>query len=184
VMTTSTAKADKPEIPLSNRPFSIDAAALFIEAMSAVTQPVSVVTAAAPDRPFGLTVGSFVSVSVRPKLISVALNNQSLTLTAAIETGRLGVNILGLDGTATAARFARTGVDRFASVPWRWDQGLPRLELAQIWIPCSLRSAIAAGDHTILLAEVDDVTRVPGPTLAYRDRGYVAAQALPEPEEL
>ena len=68
-------------------------------------------------------------------------------------------------------------------LPTDGDQGLPRLELAQIWVPCSLRSAVAAGDHTILLAEVDDVTQVPGPTLAYRDRGYVTAQPLPAAEE-
>ena len=54
---------------------------------------------------------------------------------------------------------------------------------AQIPPPGRLLPTDAAGDHTILLAEVDDVPHVPGPTLAYRDRGYVTAQPLPAAEE-
>lgn len=154
----------------------------FVEAMSAVTQPVAVVTAATTEKPFGLTVGSFVSVSVQPMLISVSLNNQSLTLDSAEQTRRIGVNLLGAGGRAIAVQFARSGIDRFAGIIWRWDRGLPRLGQGQIWIPCSVERLVPAGDHTIVIARVDGVEQVPGATLAYRARSYVTTTPIPADE--
>ncbi|MEU4311127.1 flavin reductase family protein [Nocardia sp. NPDC024068] len=140
--------------------------------MASITQPVAVVTAAEQTHPLGMTVGSFVSVSLDPQLVSVSLHNGSRTLAAALATGRLGISVLGADAAPIGAQFAARGRDRFAGIAWTMQAGLPRLTAAPTWISCRVAQAIPAGDHRIVLAAVQAVEHRPGATLTYRDRTF------------
>lgn len=80
----------------------------FVELMSGVCAPVTVVTAmTAEGRPHGSTVSSFASLSLDPPLVSFALDRAS-GLLAHLQPGhRVGVNILGSHQQELASTFAR-----------------------------------------------------------------------------
>src|SRR3954451_5878240 len=80
----------------------------FLELMSGVCSPVTVVTATAADgRPHGSTVSSFASLSLDPPLVSFALGRASGLLAHLQPGDRVGVNILGVHQQELASTFAR-----------------------------------------------------------------------------
>ncbi|MCC3767881.1 flavin reductase family protein [Streptomyces sp. UNOC14_S4] len=121
--------------------------------MAGVCAPVTIVTAAEGGLPYGTTVSAFASLSLRPPMVSVALDRASGLLARVLATGRFGVNVLGAGQDGLALRFARRGADRFGDpeVRWEYDHGLPRLSDAPGWLVCELTSVVEGGDHLLLL---------------------------------
>src|SRR5260370_22970250 len=97
----------------------------FRDWMAAVCAPVTVVTAADGGL-LGTTVSAFASLSLRPPMITVALDRGSRLLEPVFRTRRFGVNVLGHSQDETARLFAQRSVDRFAAVRLRYEHGLPR----------------------------------------------------------
>src|ERR1700733_15879039 len=88
---------------------------VFRDLMAAVCAPVTVVTTADEAGPHGATVSAFASLSLRPPLVTVALDRRSALLASILGTGRLGVNVLGAGDDEVALRFARSaGAGRVA----------------------------------------------------------------------
>jgi flavin reductase (DIM6/NTAB) family NADH-FMN oxidoreductase RutF len=144
----------------------------FRDLMSAVCTPVTVVTTLDETGPHGTTVSAFASLSLRPALVTVALDRRSGLLGRIRAAGRLGVNVLGAADDETALRFARSGADRFAGVPWTAAQGLPRLDCAAAWAACELQQVIEGGDHLLLIGLVVHAeTRAAAP-LVYGHRTF------------
>jgi flavin reductase (DIM6/NTAB) family NADH-FMN oxidoreductase RutF len=112
----------------------------FRDLMAAVCAQVTIVTAA-EDGPFGTTVSAFASLSLRPPMITVALDRGSRLLEPVLRTRRFGVNVLGQGQEEIARLFAQRSADRFAAVDWHYDHGLPRLCRAGTTCCCSARSA-------------------------------------------
>src|SRR5260370_13690777 len=92
--------------------------------MAAVCAPVTVVTAA-DGGPFGTTVSAFASLSLRPPMITVALDRGSRLLEPVFRTRRFGVNVLGHSQDETAPLFPQRSVDRFAAVRFPSHPRLP-----------------------------------------------------------
>jgi flavin reductase (DIM6/NTAB) family NADH-FMN oxidoreductase RutF len=144
---------------------------VFRDLMAAVCAPVTVVTAA-QQGPFGTTVSAFASLSLRPPMVTAALDRCSRLLEPLLETGRFGVNVLGHGQDETARLFARSAVDRFAAVDWHYDHGLPRLSEAPGWLVCELSQAVPGGDHILLLGTVVDAATRIAPPLVYGHRVF------------
>src|ERR1700743_2014998 len=119
----------------------------FRSLMAGVCAPVTVVTTADAGGPAGSTVSAFASLSLHPPLISVAFGRGSRLLGRIQRRGRFGVNILAHGQEDVAVLFARRGVDRFASVRWRLENGLPRLCAASGWAACELCNDVEAGEQ-------------------------------------
>jgi flavin reductase (DIM6/NTAB) family NADH-FMN oxidoreductase RutF len=143
----------------------------FRDLMAAVCAPVTVVTTT-DGGPFGTTVSAFASLSLRPPMITVALDRTSRLLAPVLRTRRFGVNVLGHGQDETARLFAQRSVDRFAAVDWRYDHGLPRLADSPGWLACELTSAVAGGDHMLLLGAVCEAEVRTAPPLVYGHRAY------------
>jgi flavin reductase (DIM6/NTAB) family NADH-FMN oxidoreductase RutF len=143
----------------------------FRDLMAAVCSQVTVVTAA-EDGPFGTTVSAFASLSLRPPMITVALDRGSRLLEPVLRTRRFGVNILGHWQEETARLFAQRSADRFATVGWHYDHGLPRLSDAPAWLACDLAQPVPGGDHMLLLGTVCHVAARTAPPLVYGHRAY------------
>lgn len=126
----------------------------FRDAMATVASPVAVVTAMDGPCPHGTTVSAFASLSLTPPMVLVSLNNRSHLLAIIRRTGRLGLNILGLQQAGLAATFARPGRDKFDDVIWSPSENLPRLPGSAAWIAAEVDKYVTAGDHTVLLAHV------------------------------
>ena len=70
----------------------------------------------AHDRPVGVTVNSFTSVSLDPPLILFCLEKKARTRPAFEAAGRFAVNVLSAEQEALSSRFARAP-DDWAEVP-------------------------------------------------------------------
>ncbi|MFG3381337.1 flavin reductase family protein [Streptomyces sp. NPDC047999] len=131
----------------------------FKDFMADVCTPVAVVTAMADGLPHGTTVGSLTSLSLRPPMVTVALEQRSRLLPKILRSARFGVNLLGAGQADVAGVFASSAAERFDRVGWCPDDGLPRLREAPGWLVCELRRHVTGGDHLLLLGLV---TRVSG----------------------
>lgn len=144
----------------------------FRDVMASVCAPVTVVTALVDDQPHGTTVSAFASLSLRPPMITVALDRKSTALAMIQRAGRFGVNVLGQGQDDLALVFARRDVDRFAAADWHLDHGLPRLDGAASWLACDLATAVDGGDHLLLLGTVTHAGRTESAPLVYGHRVF------------
>ncbi|MEV4138949.1 flavin reductase family protein [Dactylosporangium sp. NPDC049742] len=126
----------------------------FRDLMAGVCAPVTVVTTADGDGPHGATVSSFASLSLRPPLVTVALDRRSALLARIRGSRRFGVNVLRDTDDDLALLFARRDADRFGQADWHPSHGLPRLETAAAWAVCELSQVVEGGDHLLLVGLV------------------------------
>jgi 3-hydroxy-9,10-secoandrosta-1,3,5(10)-triene-9,17-dione monooxygenase reductase component len=119
---------------------------------------VTIVTATTEGGPIGFTCQSFSSLSLDPPLVVIAPARTSTTWPRLREIGRFCVNVLAEEQTELSQNFARSGVDKFAGVPWtRSRHGSPVLADVVAWIDCELWAEYDGGDHTIVAARVLDL---------------------------
>ena len=129
---------------------------------------VAVVTTWDGERPWGTTVNSFSSVSLRPPLVLVAFDRSRRIVPALRRTGRYAVNILGEESQALSDCFAggpglAAGAgDRsdergeLCGAEWRRGAaGLPVLVGAIASLECTVVDVHPAGDHDLYVARVD-----------------------------
>ncbi|NUS83577.1 MAG: flavin reductase family protein [Streptomyces sp.] len=139
------------------------ATAGYLDAMAALAGGVCVVTAAAADgKPAGFTSTAVMSLSRTPQLIAIGVQRSSRTLPLLQDGGRLALNILSADGESVSRRFADPAADRFAGLEWTRGEGGVPLLLAQSTYAavCRVREEVAAGDHLLLIADIEEI--VPG----------------------
>jgi flavin reductase (DIM6/NTAB) family NADH-FMN oxidoreductase RutF len=136
---------------------------------------VVVVTAIGPDdKPAGLAIGSFTSVSLDPLLVGFFAAKNSSSWPKIEAAGTFCVNILGEDQEDICRVFASKGDDKFASIGWRRGRaGAPVINDVIAWVECSIEQVTDAGDHVLVLGRVLDlgVGHSGGPLLFYRG-GY------------
>ena len=130
----------------------------FRHVMSHVPTGIAVVSAMTRGGPVGLTVGTFLSASLDPPLIGFLPSRTSTTWPVMVPVGSFCVSVLGEEDEELCRRFAATGGDKFASVPWRpASTGSPIVERAIAWFDCRFEHCYPAGDHWFVLGRVVDL---------------------------
>lgn len=144
----------------------------FREAMANYPTGVSVVTAIDENnKPTGLTVNSFASVSLEPLLILWSIDNDASTYDQFMKVDKFNVNILAEDQVEVATLFASSEKDRFANCKWHTsDYNLPIIEGAMATMQCDVFNKIEAGDHIILIGEVFHIQVEDKAPLLYHNR--------------
>ncbi|GIF62819.1 flavin-dependent reductase [Asanoa ishikariensis] len=143
---------------------------------------VTVVTALCAGRPVGFTATSFTSVSLRPPLFSFCQDRGSSSWPAVTAAPHVAVHLLGADQADLARVFATRGADRFAPTGWRPGPfGLPVLDGVLAWLVGRVTHRIAAGDHTIVLAEPVAADCGDGSPLLYHDGRYTGLSSRRDP---
>ena len=148
--------------------------ALFRQVLGHFPTGVTIITAAGPDGPVGVSVAQFFSVSLEPLLVGFCATRGSSTWPVIREVGTFCVNVLADDQELLCRRFSASGVDRFAEVTWEPSPaGSPRLDGALAWIDAEVDQVHEAGDHDICVARVVDlaIARETGPLVWFRS-GY------------
>ncbi|MDX3535886.1 flavin reductase family protein [Streptomyces sp. MB09-01] len=140
---------------------------------------VAVLTTRLHDELFAKTVSSFVTLSMDPPLISVAVTRHSPLVRAVEDSGRLAVSVLRVGQEHLSRRFATPGAGRatgsFAGVTTRTEAtGSPVLEDCLSWFDCRLHSVLPGGDHSILVGRPVAAAGSQGEPLLYREGGYHA----------
>ncbi len=140
-----------------SEPVRIDAQR-FRAVMAHVPTSVCVVAAETEDGPAGLTVGSFVSVSLDPPLVGLLVAHTSTSWPRVAAAERFCISVLGDDHEHVCRRFAVSGGDKFGGLEWdRSPSGAPRLPDAVAWMDCDLHAEHSAGDHQFVLGRVRDL---------------------------
>lgn len=130
----------------------------FREALSRFATGVAFVTAAPDGQPLGLIINSFSSVSLEPPLISVCPSRISHTWARMRRAGRLAVNVLGAAHEGFVARATDPKADRFAGLNWKpGNGGAPVIADALASFECEIVAEYPAGDHWIVVAQVEDL---------------------------
>lgn len=132
----------------------------FREVMGHFATGVSVVTAFEGDRPQGITVNAFSSVSLEPALVMVALDRRRFITPIVRSAGRYAVNILGSDQQSLSDCFANApvspGRDAFCGAAWHpGPTGLPLIDGSIATLECTIVETFSAGDHDLFIGRVD-----------------------------
>ena len=107
--------------------------------------------------PLGLTANSFTSVSLTPPLVLVCLDRGSNSLAALRESRIFAVNILGEDQKPLSNMFASKAADKFSQFDWvTAGTGAPVFPGALGWVDCTVHDIIPAGDHDIVIGQVQN----------------------------
>lgn len=111
--------------------------------------------------PHGITIGSFVSVSLDPPLVGFLPGKNSRSWPAIAESGSFCVNILAAGQEELCWRFAKEPAegdpDKFVGVKWSPSATRsPILPDVIGWIDCTVESVSEAGDHWFVQGRVVD----------------------------
>ena len=152
---------------------------LFRQAMACFATGVTVVTVDYEGTIQGMTANAFTSVSLDPMLVLVCVAHEARTHSHLHARKRFGINVLSEHQRAVSEHYARPDRDpaRAEAEGAKFDRtahGTPVLHGALAYLECRLQSAQDAGDHTIFIAEVEDVVVRTGNPLLYFQSGYRA----------
>jgi len=105
------------------------------------------------EAPIGSTINAFCSVSLEPPLLLICVASANPIYAPLQKSGRFGINMLPEDGRPIAHRFSREPfTDRFADFPFHATPGgAPQLDVAPVFIDCTVESVHFAGDHLIAI---------------------------------
>ena len=149
----------------------------FRKAMGCFATGVTIITVDLEGEVHGMTANAFASVSLEPMLVLVCVDHNTKTHAHLHAKKRFGINVLGEDQRAISeyyARAERTHENAEAEAGARFERtkhGTPMLHGALAYLECRLHKAQVAGDHTIFIAEVEDVVVREGqPLLFFRGK--------------
>lgn len=107
----------------------------------------------------GIAASTFVPVSLDPPLVSFCVQNTSETWPRLAEVPVVGISVLG-EGHDEAVRTlaAKTG-DRFAGLQTTsTDAGAVFVHGTCMWLESAIEQEVPAGDHTIVILRIRDIT--------------------------
>jgi flavin reductase (DIM6/NTAB) family NADH-FMN oxidoreductase RutF len=107
----------------------------------------------------GLAASTFVPVSLDPPLVSFCVQNSSTTWPKLKDLPVLGISLLGESHDAAARSLAAKTGDRFAGLETKsTDRGAVFIHGTSVWLESAIEDLVPAGDHTIVVLRVHDIT--------------------------
>jgi flavin reductase (DIM6/NTAB) family NADH-FMN oxidoreductase RutF len=107
----------------------------------------------------GLAASTFVPVSLDPPLVSFCVQNTSETWPKLKDLPRLGISVLGESHDEAARALAAKTGDRFAGLSTvSRKSGAVFIEGTSVWLESAIEQLVPAGDHTIVILRVCDIT--------------------------
>ena len=125
------------------------------QALGCFATGVAVVATRTPQGVSGITINSFTSVSLNPRIVLWCLDDRSDRYAAFAEAETWGLSILAPDQQDIASRLARQGghaLERGETTDG--PDGAPLLPGALAHLACRRWSATAMGDHLVLAGQV------------------------------
>ncbi|HEY1264136.1 MAG TPA: flavin reductase family protein [Terriglobales bacterium] len=145
----------------------------FRRAMGCFATGVTIITMDDAGQVHGMTANAFTSVSLDPMLVLVCVDRRAKTHAHLHARKRFGVNVLSKEQEVISQYYAspdRTHDRAENEAGARFDRtahGTPVLHGALAYLECRLHSSQDAGDHTIFIAEVEDVVVREGEPLVF-----------------
>lgn len=106
----------------------------------------------------GLTANSFVSISLLPPIVMISIQNGSIFLDSCVIGKRLGISILSTEQKNMSDHFA--GMQK-TDIPIKFlsNKKCHVLHNSLAWYETTIRDIIHAGDHHLILCDVEDLGR-------------------------
>lgn len=145
----------------------------FRSALSRFPSGVTVVTAMGSEDTYGITVSSFMSVSLAPPLIAVSIGHGALVHDLLLPGRHFGVSVLRSGQERVSDLFAGRQVE--IDDPLRLLDGFPFVDGALSRLLCRVHDSHVAGDHTIFVGEVERLGYEEGQPLVYHRGRYARA---------
>lgn len=109
--------------------------------------------------PVGMAVSTFVPVSLEPPLISICVQNTSQTWPQLAGLPALGISVLSESQHDAARRLAARAGDRFAGLETvSTPTGAVFVGGTCLWLESAVEQLVPAGDHTVVILRLLDVT--------------------------
>lgn len=144
-------------------------------ALSSFATGVIVVTAACEGGEHGMTANSFASVSLRPPLVLVCIDNDA-RMSRVLERGmHIGVSVLASGQERVSRHFAGRAEEDLA-IDFTWHTGVPLIADAAAHFVCRVTDSHVAGDHTVQIAEVEHFASFPRAPLVFFGGSYSSLQ--------
>jgi flavin reductase (DIM6/NTAB) family NADH-FMN oxidoreductase RutF len=140
--------------------------ARFRRALGRFATGVTVVTTPTGGAPHGMTANGFMSVSLDPPLVLVSLTKQSRLFGFLAETRRFGVSILSEDQETLSRHFGGRPQEGL-ELDFAWAGGLPFVPGALGQIGCRVVDEHPAGDHILVIGEVEHLDYRDGAPLLF-----------------
>lgn len=157
----------------------------FRRALGHFATGVTIITVDLDGEVHGMTANAFTSVSLDPMLVLVCVDHATRTHAHLHARKRFGINVLCDDQRRISEYYARPEraherAEEEAGARFdRTQHGTPVLHGALAYLECKLHSAQDAGDHTIFIAEVEDVVIHEGqPLLFFRGKYRKAGEEV------
>jgi flavin reductase len=152
-------------------------AAEFRKAMGLFATGVTVITVDQEGEVHGMTANAFTSVSLDPQLVLVCVDHRARTHAHLHTKKRFGINVLSESQRKISEYYARATekhqrAEEAGAQFERTPHGTPVLHGGLAYLECRLESAHIAGDHTIFIAEVEDVVVREGKPLLFFQGKY------------
>ncbi len=141
---------------------------------------VAVVALTDGDRPVGFTATSVISVSAEPAVVAFSIADSSSSWPALSRATTVTVSFLTAEQVDVSARFATSGIDRFATVDWSWlPTGEPVLDGVAGWLRGEVVQRTPVGaSHLVAVRVLEVEQRAAAAPLVYFDRGYHRVDGL------
>jgi flavin reductase (DIM6/NTAB) family NADH-FMN oxidoreductase RutF len=141
----------------------------FREAMARWPAGVAIVACRDGARPVATTVSAFISLSVDPPLVLIALGPNATVRPFLSVGAAFGISVLGLEQRRLASVFADpypVGPDPFTA------DGVPTIVDAPAALECRVTEVRSGGDHAVLIAAVTAAAFGQGEPLVRVNRTY------------
>ena len=121
------------------------------------TTGVTVVTAMDGNRPRGLAVNAFSSISLDPPTVMGCVQRTSSTYECLFRASHLAINILSTDQLDVVTRFATKSDDKFGGLDWAPGRfGSPLIDRSSAQMEVEIRERLQASTHTVFVCRVVD----------------------------
>ena len=129
------------------------------EAFSHFPSGVIAIAAEVDGTRVGLAASTFVAVSLNPPLVSFCVQNTSETWPWIKDLPVLGISVLAEAHDVAARTLAAKTGDRFAGLETvSSDAGAVFVKDTSVWLETVIEQEVPAGDHTIVIMRIHDVT--------------------------
>ncbi len=140
--------------------------ATFRAALGRFASGVTVVTTLLGGEVYGMTASAFVSVSLEPPLVLVSVDRRAHMHGYLQRAKRYGVSVLAAEQAVHSNHFA--GWEQPDFVPeFEWLDGVPVLAGAISTLAVSVIAVHEAGDHSLFVGEVTELSYIEGAPLLY-----------------
>ena len=144
------------------------------DALGRFATGVCVITTTDGQKPVGMTVNSFASVSLDPPLVLWSLQNNSDMYDVFASPRHFAINVLSKEQQEHSNVYARKGDHLLQPEHYRIGKyGSPIIRHALTTLECKLETCHDGGDHLIVIGRVRDMhTRPTGEPLLFFSGGY------------